>query len=143
MPPVRRLKQDVTAKIGQTSGVASYPAPRQVQGIPWQREEDVPMISEAAANRARAQGQLRGVSIGAFMSAEPDAVHQPLVSKHSRSPPLDTVKPTAPPTRTAAKEMSSGSFATGGGQDVMPSLIELVYRNNAESQRSYLEFSPY
>ena len=145
------MKQDVTGKVGESISqpVASYPGPsNQVGGIPYMRHPDDALMPESAVNRLKARGQLQGASIGTFMTSTNDEPHATTkVRQMTKSPTL------VAPIPMRAKENSRGPQANNregvhgdASRDLSAvdrGLIELVYKNNAESQRRYLEFSPY
>jgi len=180
-PPNRRMKQQVTGKVGQPVKEQAAPVPpgsyppysnnqdprgARSGGGPssvfpmLQPELDVPMQNDVVSNRVRARGALSG-ALGTYMTEPNESPHDHLTSKAlkrkqasaawaSQSGDRERQKepPTVPPPPPKYKAIGPAAGNVGlpksmGVGEVDYNLIEIVYRNNAESQRCYLDFNPY
>jgi hypothetical protein len=168
MPPFRRMKQDVTGKVGdwepeRPNAAAWVPGQPPGQHEVYRAPES--QMSDAELNRAKQRGQLGGGGIGDFLSQGMDNPHAHAISKirpaevakpvpasgWQQQPPRGAPSPSTqprgnpPPTQQLPRQPAT----TGGGaskhstEGLDVNLIEIVYRNNAEAQRCYLDFNPY
>lgn len=137
------MKQDVAGKIGEPD-----PAPVGRSSTTYNKYGQpfaaLNPVSELEQNRRKARGLLAG-GLGDFVNGQQsDSPVGPSVAERVPSFRRKEGVPTNPTysyPSTSGHDIQLPQTASVG--QTPSNLIELVYRNNAEAQRSYLDFSPY